>query len=238
MLEDDRIPKMRPFVMSLLVVASGDTRTLPENVDIARNAALRYALAIAGASPVLAARAIRGDWSFGEWIESEGDARPDEFFLLCGRLIDAIDRRIRGRHSRVKPEAGDEPSAYDHAAYLALGQTLCRAAGVRRGRFPLVWQCLENLAALEARGLQESLLRNYLANVLCDYFDASQARAEFPSLPMDTEESFRTQEGAALAAHVLALAGHGGGPVDYRALQRGLQDLIGRVWIAERALDD
>lgn len=230
------IPEMRAFAMSLLVVATGDTRTLPEALNIAQNAALRYSLELAGSFPGLARRAVRTDRSFGGWLD--GDAGTDDFFILCGRLLDALDRRVRDRHSTLRRVPGDEPSSYDHAAFLALGQTLCRAAGVRRAKFPPIEECFRNIAAVQPGRLQRTLLTNYLGNVLHDYFDASQIRAEFASLPAETEGTLRSEEGAALADVVFALLGGGDGPLDASALQRELRWVIGRVWIAEKTLDD
>jgi len=173
---------------------------------------------------------------FGGWLV--GDTGTNDFFVLCGRLLDALDRRVRGRHGTLRRLPGDEPSSYDHAAYLALGQTLCRAAGVRRAKFPPIEECFRNIATARPRKLQQTLLTNYLGNVLHDYFDASQIRAEFPSLAAETEGTLRSEEAAALADAVFASLGAGDGPVDASALQRELRGVIGRVWIAEKALDD
>jgi hypothetical protein len=229
---------MRPFVMSLLVVAAGDTRTMQRSLNIADNAALRYALELAGSSPDLARRAVGGDRSFGGWLN--GDVRTDDFFVFCGRLVDALDRRVRARHGVLRGTDADEPTSYDHATFLALGQTLCRAAGVRRAKFPAIETCFCNISAAPPRNLQRALLVNYLGNVLQDYFDASRIRAEFVSLPKDIENTLRSEEATALADAVFQLlAGNGDSintPAEASAIQRELRRVVGSVWLAERAL--
>ena len=232
------VPEMRAFVMSLLVVAAGDTRTNRRSLNIAENAALRYALELAGRSPELSAKATRGDRSFGGWLD--GGTAPDDFFVFCGWLLDAVDRRVRGRHEKLRRAVGDEPSSYDHAALLALAQTVCRAAGVHRARFPTIDQCFQNIASEHPRDMQRTLLTNYLGNLLQDYFDESRIRAEFVSLPNDIEDSMRTEEAAELADAVFNLLSiHDASPdepTDVSAIQRELGTVIGSVWLAERAL--
>src|SRR5262249_17068009 len=132
----------------------------------------------------------------------------------------------------------EEPSSYDHAAYLAVAQTLCRTAGVRGAKFPPTDECLSRIAEKTARALQESFLTNYLGNVLQDYFDASRARAKLPTLPHETEGRLRSEDAAELAKAVFSRLQAGDGPVESQALQETLQNLIARVWLAEKALDD
>lgn len=236
MTAEQSIPEMRAFVMSLLVVATGDTRTLPDAVNIVFNAAFRYGLEVAAGSPELARRATRGDSSLGGWLDRGGAG--NDFFLTCGQLLDAVDRRVRGRHDRFASSPADAPSSYDHAALMALGQTLFQAAGVRRANVLPADECFSRIAAANPRECQRTFLTNYLGNVLQDYFDASQVRAEFASLPADTERSLRTEEATALANAVFAALGGGTSPVDTTALQREFRSVIGRVWLAERSLDD
>jgi hypothetical protein len=233
---DAPIPEMRAFAMSLLVVATGDTRTIPKAVNIVHNAAFRYSLELLGNFPDLARRAKPDDLSLDGWLA--GYDGTQDFFVLCGHLLDAVDRRVRGRHSALHRVPGDEPSGYDHAAFLALGQTLCRTAGVRRAKFPPIEECFSAIAQAHPRTLQKTFLTNYLGNVLQDYCDASRIRAEFSSLPPDTEGRLRSEDAAVLSDAVFAALGSGDGPVDASALQQELQDLIGRVWLAEKALDD
>lgn len=233
---DPPVPQIRAFAASLLVVATGDTRTIPKAVNIVYNAALRYSLEILGSFPDLTRSAKLDNLSLGGWLA--GYDRTRDFFILCGHLLDAVDRRVRGRHSALDRVPGDEPSSYDHAAYLALGQTLCRTAGVRRASFPPIEECFSRIARAHPRTLQETFLTNYLGNVLQDYFDASRIRAEFASLPPDTEERLRSEDAAALSDAVFAALGGGDEPINVSTLQQELQDLIGRVWLAEKALDD
>jgi hypothetical protein len=233
---DAPIPEMHAFAMSLLVVATGDSRRIPTAVNIVQNAALRYCLEFLGNFSDLVRRAGKDDLSFGGWLS--GYQKTRDFFVLCGQLLDALDRRVHGRHTTFPSVPGDEASTYDHAAYLALGQTLCRKAGVKRADFPPINECISSVARTTARGLQKSFVTNYLANVLQDYFDASRIRAEFPSLPPDMEEKLRTEDAAAVSDAIFARLGSGDGPVDVPVLQEELQDLIGRVWLVERTLDD
>jgi len=230
------MPEMRAFAMSLLVVATGDTRAIPKALNIVRNAAFRYCLELIGNFPDLARRAKPEDLSLGGWLAGYGGTR--DFFILCGHLLDAVDRRVRGRHSALDRVPGDEPSSYDHAAHLALAQTLCRTADVRRAKFPPIEECFSRIARAHPRTLQKTFLVNYLGNVLQDYFDASRIRAEFSSLPPGTEDTLRSVEAAALSDAVFAALGSGEGPVDATPLQQELQELISRVWLAEKTLDD
>lgn len=238
--------EMRPFVMSLLVAATGDTRTLPRSLDLVHNAAFRYCLQLAGDMPRLCARAIagEGDDRFGRWLDRT--ANRDDFFLFCGALLDAVDARVRGRHASLPAGDDDRPSSYDHAALLALGQTLCRTAGLKRASVPAFEVCLRRLAEAKPRDLQERLLTNYLGNVLQDFFDAAEIRAAQVSLPATLEHSLREEEAADLSrAAFSALAdadGDGDGDADSREavdvslLQEELRDIIGRVWIAQKEL--
>lgn len=231
------IPEMRPFVMSLLTIAAGDKHKVPTPVNIASNATLRYSFELVGKVPVLA-RSAQSDPSWDGWLASDPPA--EEFFVFCGRLLDAVDQRVRGRHRILPPKDGDQPSSYDHAAHLALGQTLAYAVGVKRGKFPPLRECFLKLASTAARRLQQRFLTNYLGNILHDYFDAAQVRAEFASLPPDFEDSLRVQEGASLAATVLALAEPASSeePVSFAAVEEKLAFVIGQVWLKEGALDD
>jgi hypothetical protein len=76
--------------------------------------------------------------------------------------------------------------------------------------------------------------------VLQDYFDASRIRAEFVSLPKDTEDTLRSEEATALAEAVFhSLDGTGESlntPADASEVQRELRRVVGSVWLAERAL--
>lgn len=220
--------------MSLLVVAAGDARTIPETVNIVNNAAFRYCLELLGNFH----RFVHGskdDLLARLLVDYKDDG---DFFIFCGRLLDAIDQRVRGRHREFRRASGDEPSTYDHAAYLALGQTLCRVGGVRGAKFPTTSQCFSELVRQKPQVLQQVFLTNYLGNVLQDYLDASRVRARFSSLPPDIEEKLRNEDAAALSKEVFAQLGKGDGPVDQKALQNELRDLISRVWLAEQALND
>jgi hypothetical protein len=227
-------PEMRPFVMSLLVAATGDTRTVPRSRDLVHNAAFRYSVELVAELPGACRRALAGDGRFGGWIDSS--ASREDFFLFCGALLDAVDARVRGRHAALASEEGDQPSSYDHAALLALGQTLCRAAGVKRASLPPFETCLRAIAGAQPQALQERLLTNYLGNVLQDYFDAAEIRASQVSLPVTIEESLREEEAADLSRAVFAAIVGGDGPVDVTLLQEELQDIVGRVWIAQKEL--
>lgn len=225
--------EMRAFAMSLLVAATGDARTVRTSVNIVYNAAFRYSFELVGAFPELARR---NDPALGKWLG--GHPTTGDFFVFCGYLLDALDERVRGRHNAFDPVTNDSPSAYDHAAYLALGQTLCRTGGVRLGKFPPLRECFLNLARAQPRELQKAFLTNYLGNILQDYFDASRIRAQSPTLPPDTEERLRSEDAAALTEVLFSEFDNETTALDVSVLQKELQDLIGRVWEAERALDD
>ena len=235
MSEEIPVPEMRPFAMSLLVEAAGNARTTPQHRNLIFNAAFRYGVELAGELPTHAENAARGDFSFGGWLSDEAG---DDFFVLSGRLLDAVEARIRGRHAILKKSREDEPSAYDHAALMALGQTFCRAGEVRQARFPTVPAGLAAIARCKPRALQQIFVADYLGNVLQDFFDASQIRAEFPSLPPDTEDTLRKEEATELTAAVFAAITSSDHPVEIAPLHAELQEMVGRVWLADKALDD
>lgn len=235
MSEDIPIPEMRPFVMSLLVEAAGNARTTPRNRNLIFNAAFRYGAELAGELPSHVGKAAKGYFSFGGWLS---DVAVDDFFVLCGRLLDAVDLRIRGRHPNMQKSEEDEPSAYDHAAFMSLGQTFCHAAGVRQATFPSIAASFSAIARHKPRALQEIFVANYLGNVLQDFFDASQIRAEFPFLPPDTEESLRKEEATEIATAIFAAIGKSDSPTAIAPLLDELQEMVARIWMAEKALDD
>jgi hypothetical protein len=230
------IPQLRAVAMSLLVVATGDNKKIPEAIDIVHNAAFRYSLELIGSFPGIIQNSKGRTVTFRPWL-SASDSTQD-FFIFCGRLLDAIDRRVRGRHEEFDPVPEEEPSSYDHAAFLAVAQTLCRAAGVRGAKFPPIGECFSTIAEETPRQLQESFLKNYLGNVMQDYFDGSRARATLPSLPPETEGRLRSEDAAELVKAVFSRMQAGNGPVNSGALQQTLQHLIAQVWLAESALDD
>jgi hypothetical protein len=227
---------MRPFVMSLLVTAVGDARKTPKNRNLVFNASFRYGLELSGNLPAYAEKAASGDSSFGGWLLS-GEATNDLFSLL-GQLLDAVDKRVRGRHPDLGKLPEDEPSAYDHAALMAVGQTFCHAAGVRRAKFPAIAEAMASTKRFDAREMQERFVTNYFGNVLQDFFDASQIRAEFASLPADTEDSLRKEEATSITKAVFAPLGKSRDLVNADDLLQEIQEMIARVWLAEKALDD
>lgn len=236
MTQEYSTPEMRPFVMSLLVTAVGDARKTPRNRNLVFNATFRYGLELAGNLPTYARKAASGDRTFGGWLAA-GEAAADLFGLL-GQLLDALDKRVRGRHASLGKLPEDEPSAYDHAALMAVGQTFCHAAGVRRAKFPAIAEAMASTMQFDARQMQERFVTNYFGNVLQDFFDASQIRAEFSSLPADTEDSLRKEEASSITQAVFAPLGKSRGLANTENLLTEIQEMIARVWLAEKALDD
>lgn len=227
---------MRDFVMSLLLVAAGEGRTLPKRLEVIDNAALRYSIDLSAKLPGLLQLAVHDDVSLGGWLAG---AKPVKgFFEFCGLILDALDQRVRGRHSALASRSSDAPSSYDHAVFLALGQTLFQAADVREGKLPPLNDALHRASQMSPVQMQQALIANYLGNLLQDYFEATQIRAEFPKLPDDTENTLRTDEAKALAEWVFELPRGGDQALSVAAVQEALREIIGRVWIAEKALDD
>jgi hypothetical protein len=147
-----------------------------------------------------------------------------------------VNERVRGRHPSLPRGDDDRPSSYDHAALLALGQTLLRAAGVKRASVPPFEVCLRRIAGAKPRDMQERLLTNYLGNVLQDYFDAAEVRASQVSLPATLERSLREEEAADLSRAVFVAIADGEAAVAPTVLQDELRDIVGRVWIAQKDL--
>ena len=74
-------------------------------------------------------------------------------------------------------------------------------------KFPPIDECFERISRERPRELQKAFVKNYLGNVLHDYFDESRVRAEFPSLAVDTEGTLRTGEAAVISETVFAQLG-------------------------------
>ena len=234
-LSEIEAPKLPPYVLSLVVVAmGGESKPVRERLFVAHNAALRYALEYAGQLPSVGDP--RTDTTVQEWLDTE--QVPQDLFEFCARLLDGIDVRVRARHSRLKPSKGDEPTTFDRSALLALAQVIHQRGGMRRGVSPGVAAAFKAIRAASARQLQEHLVENYLGNVLHDYFDSCEVRAEFPRLPVTTEHELRIEHGRSIARQVFAALPAGNRELPPHTIQLALQQVLGMIWLAERSLDD
>lgn len=235
-MSDLQAPKLPPFVLSLIVVAAGgESRSPRQRLFLAHNAALRYAIEYAGAIPSVAPDPFTNA-TVRSWLAV--DRVPGDLFEFCARVLDGIDLRVRGRHRKLRPIDGDEPTTFDRSAMLALAQVLHAAGRMHRAADTDVRTTFRTLAGERPRKLQELLVENYLGNVLHDYFDACEVRAEFPTLPVRTEHELRVVHGRKIARAVFAALPTGDEAAAPEAVQSTLREMVGLLWLAEKSLDD
>jgi len=231
-----QVPELPPYVLSLIVVATGgESKSVRQRLNLAHNAALRYAIEYAGVLP-----SVGPDPSSNATVRCwlDGDHVPNDLFEFCARMLDGIDMRVRGRHSKLPRADGDEPTTFDRSAMLSLAQVVHAVGRMRKAADTDIRATFRALAGNRPRELQELLIENYLGNVLHDYFDACEIRAEFPSLPVKTEHELRIVHGQRIASAVFAALPGGDEPVAPEAVQSMLREMVGLIWLAEKSLDD
>ena len=235
-MSEPRVPTLPPHVLTLLVVAAGgENKSSRERLQLASNAALRYAIEYAGALPSIGPDPS-SNATVRRWIDT--DAPPRDLFEFTGRFLDSIDQRVRGRHAKLTRAEGDAATMFDRAALLALGQTILGAGGMQAANATTVSDAFRRLSAFPPRELQRRLIENYLGNILHDFFDAAEVRAEFPRLPVDTENELRIHHGRAIAEAIFESLPPGEGPAPADAVQKALREMVGLIWLEERKLDD
>jgi len=231
---EPQVPPLPRYVFSLVAVAAGgENKSFRDRQLIANNAALRHAIDYAGALPSIGADPCSSA-TVKQWMDT--DAPPSDLFLFTGKLLDGLDMRVRGRNKRLPRVATDAATMFDHHALLALAQIILSAAGMRSARDRDASEAFQLIARKSPRSLQRLLIENYLGNILHDYFDAVEIRAEFPRLPVDTENNLRVKYGRAIAAAIFESLPPGDGPAPVHDIQEALQTMIGSIWLAERDL--
>jgi|ERR1051325_3616295 hypothetical protein len=230
------LPELEPYVLSLIVVAAEGANALSGRSTLIENTALGVALQWIGQLPEAASGNGRARPLLTSWLGPEKS--PQTAFELAAYLIDAVDGVVRQRHPSISLPATRGPSKFDQHVFQAMGQTIARATGFRHGDGPSVDVALARLSEADPRRLQQEFLRNYLGNMLQDYFDECGMRAKFAKLPHDEEEALRTDDADALADTVFKAVGPGDGPAKVEHVLAVLGKLIACVWHAERKLDD
>jgi hypothetical protein len=221
--------------VGLLALASGafgDPKR-QRRFDVSESAALRYAFEICGALPHAARAFDTGDETLLVWMDAV--APPPHLFAFCGWLADGIHRRICDRHATLRPKPSDATTDFDHAAYLAIGQTLAGLMGMAGGTGPRFAQIVERVSLARGRALQEHLMRNYIGNILQDYFDQAQIRLQHPNLPDTTEPELRSVDAELIARILFDDIGPGGEPLSWNIVRLSFRRLLTAVALAERA---
>jgi len=146
----------------------------------------------------------------------EAPQRPAHFLEFVAMTLVFVRRRQDAAYDApagVARGAASMPvwSEFDLHASQALAQVLAdvtwpeRAAETFDG--PPFMVCVERLAALADGTLLESILRNYVGNLLQTYFAEARVRSSVPGLPKETEVWLRSKDGATIARRAMAALG-------------------------------
>jgi len=163
---------------------------------------------------------------------------PRNLLSFVASLSNEIDLKICSRLIPAEQELDAEPvwtsnSDYDHAVFLALGQTLANAAwpgsGSRDLHAPAIKQVLRSLAQCSERDIQVALIQNYVANVLQDYLDRAQARVAVRNAPAAIENEIRKDDCRVIAEFAYKLAISRNPRPAPEELQTGLSTAITRI---------
>jgi len=233
------VSALSPGALSLLAVAAGaiDDRTGERRYDFVDGAALRRCWQTCGELPSQCKSYCNDEPNdLLKWMDAESP--PPNLFLFCGWLADAIHNEICGRRVYFHRRPGDRTSGFDHSVYLALGQALSHFCGMERGVGPEFKELIREVARLDPADLQRMFLRNYIGNILQDYFDQAGVRLAHPDLPPSTESDLRRVDAERFAQIVFSDAEHSTGPLSWARLNTSLKRVIGAVVLAERELDD
>jgi hypothetical protein len=230
------LPDLEPYVLSLIVVAAEGARTATGQPAMIENAALRVGLQWIGDLPKASSERGQARDLVKLWIGHLPP--PNSAFQIAACLSDAIDQLVRNRHPSLQLPFEGMPTKFDQHVFLAIGQTICRVVGFRVGTGPSAHVAWAQLSRQSPRNLQQRFLRNYLGNVLQDFFDACHVRAEFVRLPKGEEEALRTQDAEDLAETVFGLMKTSNSAASPEEVITCLRRVIARVWIVEDELDD
>lgn len=166
---------------------------------------------------------------------------PRNFLVFAASLSNEIDLKITHRHSPSGHEVDSDAvwtsiSDYDHSVFLALGQTLANAAWSDSSKRDLHAPGIENvigsLGRYSEHTIQIALVQNYIANVLQDYLDRSQARVAVRSAPAAIEQEIRRDDCRIVAELAYQVAFRGEKPPTPEEIQTGLGTAI--TFILER----
>jgi hypothetical protein len=164
----------------------------------------------------------------------DATAPPPNLFLFCGWLADGLHRRICGRHSSLAPKANSFPTGFDHSVYLAIGQSLAHFLGMVGGVGPDFDAIVDKVAKLKPRDLQREFLRNYLGNVMQDYFDAAQIRMRTPRLPPTTEADLRSVDAEITSNIIFRSIDPVEEPISWLSFDQAVRPVFGAIALAER----
>jgi hypothetical protein len=159
---------------------------------------------------------------------------PGNFLVFMASLSWEIDLKIQWKPNSSQPEETQGGSSdYDHAIFLALAQTIANVvwpeSGKRNFQVPGIDSVLTRIGRSDERELQISLLQNYLANLMQDYLDRSQARVAVRDAPPEIEMELRRTDCRIVAelASQLASAENLTSPAE--SIQAGLGRAIDRL---------
>ena len=129
--------------------------------------------------------------------------------LTCATLAcvqEQLDRLYEAPTKSAEPIVTD----FNRHAFQALAETLADATWPERSAKdfdgPSVNEIAKRLFAKKIPELQQSLVRNYLGNILQDSFAAARIRERVPDLDPATEMNLRSQDSESIATFVMQAA--------------------------------
>lgn len=236
MTPEPTIPPLEPYVFELLIVASEATYFGSKRPAMLLNDAVKIGIDWMGKMPAAAKSRKNGKDLPTRWIGHLPD--PASAFELSGTLVEAMDQIVRNRHPKISLSHPSEPTKFDQHVYLAIGQTVAEFVGFKNGVGPSAEQTWARLSAESPRNLQRVFFRNYLGNVLQDYFDACKVRAAHPKLPRSEEEALRMEDAEDLADSIFDLIDREQNPIDAEVFLDKFALLLKLVWKHQRKKDN
>jgi hypothetical protein len=213
-------PNVTPGAATLIAIAEEND----QHRQLATNVALRIALEDIARLPAISVE--REARRFCGLLPV--DNMPRTFFRFCALWLNSIDKRVR--EQPVGNSAGWPPvSDFDHAVFLAAGQTLARVVEMASIDAMTFEEGLERIGHANSRDLQRLLVQNYLGNLLQDNFDACDVRLNVRGLPPNTEELLRKQDARQIADTVFAALPDAPKAADPSQIQTELRNLLSRI---------
>lgn len=124
-------------------------------------------------------------------------------------------------------------SDWDHAALLALGQTICRAGVLRKASNPEIALAVSHWSTRDPLDLQIDLLGHYFGNILQDYFEACEVRRQVRDLPDDIENQLWSADAKAMAQWVRSVAAPGDEVLSWGATRDAIDKLARKVFLMD-----
>lgn len=236
MKDDFKLPEVERYVLALLSAAAQGPKTYSGQSALVENAALRIGLDWVGAIPRAASDQSNNEALLKLWIGYL--PAPRSAFEIAAHLVDGIDRVVRARHPSIRIQFQSEPSKFDQHVFIAVGQTICRAVDFHAGTGPSAVEAWKILAKQNPRVLQRRLLRNYIGNVLQEYFDASEIRAAHYKIPKSEEEALRTEDAEDLAYAVFDLILSEDNPLSADQILAQFRRVITKIWTVNTDLQN